>query len=119
MLSMLLGVAIVVIAAFSYHKRSSIRMQAAHQKIDELSQRMAEQEKALLKQQHLYDLDKRLANIRALYPAPAKTWTNYHQMQQDIDHLLNGWMAAFGNHTQLAYLNIITKESKLLILPNG
>ena len=59
MLIMLLGVAIVIIAAFSYHKRSSIRMQAAHQKIDELSQRMAEQEKALLKQQHLYDLDKR------------------------------------------------------------
>ena len=52
---MLLGVAIVIIAAFSYHKRSSIRMQAAHQKIDELSQRMAEQEKALLKQQQLAD----------------------------------------------------------------
>ena len=102
MLIMLLGLAIVIIAAFSYQKRSSIRLQAAHQKIDELSQRMAEQESALLKQQHLYDLDKRLATIRAQYPAPARTWTNYHQMQQDIDHLLNGWMAAFGNHTQLA-----------------
>ena len=102
MLIMLLGVAIVIIAAISYHKRSSIRMQAAHQKIDELSQRMAEQEKALLKQQHLYDLDKRLTSIRTQYPAPANTWTNSHQMQQDIDHLLNGWMAAFGNHTQLA-----------------
>ena len=102
MLIMLLGVAIVIIAAFSYQKRSSIRMQAAHQKIDELSYRMAEQEKALLRQQHLYDLDKRLSTIRMQYPAPAKTWTNYHQMQQDIDHLLNGWMAAFGNHTQLA-----------------
>ena len=49
-LIMLLGVAIVIIAAFSYQKRSSIRMQAAHQKIDELSYRMAEQESALLKQ---------------------------------------------------------------------
>ena len=102
MLIMLLGVAIVIIAAISYHKRSSIRMQAAHQKIDELSQRMSEQEKPLLKQQHIYHLDKRLTSIRTQYPAPAKTWTNYHQMQQDIDHLLNGWMAAFGNHTQLA-----------------
>ena len=92
MLSMLLGVAIVVIAAFSYHKRSSIRMQAAHQKIDELSQRMAEQEKALLKQQHLYDLDKRLNTIRTQHPTPEKTWTNYHSMQQNIDILLNGWI---------------------------
>ena len=101
-LIMILSVVIVVIALLSYRKQHSIRLHAAHQKIDELSQRMAEQETALLNQQHLYDLDKRLANIRALYPAPAKTWTNYHQMQQDIDHLLNGWMAAFGHHTQLA-----------------
>ena len=99
---MILSVVIVVIALLSYRKQHSIRLHAAHQKIDELSKRMAEQETALLNQQHLYDLDKRLANIRAQYPAPAKTWTNYHQMQQDIDHLLNGWMAAFGNHTQLA-----------------
>ena len=101
-LIMILSVVIVVIALLSYRKQHSIRLHAAHQKIDELSKRMAEQETALLNQQHLYDLDKRLANIRAQYPAPAKTWTNYHQMQQDIDHLLNGWMAAFGNHIQLA-----------------
>ena len=101
-ITMMLGIAIVIIALLSYRKQHSIRLQAAHQKIDELSERMAEQETALLNQQHLYDLDKRFANIRAQYPAPAKTWTNYHQMQQDIDHLLNSWMAAFGNHTQLA-----------------
>ena len=102
MLIMLLGVAIVIIAAFSYHKRSSIRMQAAHQKIDELSERMAEQEKALLRQQHLYDLDKRLATIRAQHPAPEKTWTNYRSMLQDIDTLLNGWITALESRTQLA-----------------
>ena len=101
-ITMMLGVAIVIIALLSYRKQSSIRLQAAHQKIDELSERMAEQEKALLRQQHLYDLDKRLTTIRMQHPTPEKTWTNYHQMQQDIDHLLNGWMAAFGNHTQLA-----------------
>lgn len=99
---MLLGVAIVIIAAFSYHKRSSIRMQAAHQKIDELSQRMAEQEKALLRQQHLYDLDKRLTTIRVQYPAPEKSWTNYRSMLQDIDTSLNGWITALENRTQLA-----------------
>ena len=102
MLIMILGVVIIVIALLSYRKQHSIRLQAAHQKIDELSQRMAEQETALLNQQHLYDLDKRLANIRTHYLTPAKNWTNYHQMLQDIDHLLNGWIAAFGNHTQLA-----------------
>ena len=102
MLIMLLGVAIVIIAAISYHKRSSIRMQAAHQKIDELSYRMAEQEKALLNQQHLYDLDKRLTSIRTQHPTPEKTWTNYHSMLQDIDSSLNGWMATLENHTQLA-----------------
>ena len=103
MLIMLLGVAIVIIAAISYHKRSSIRMQAAHQKIDELSQRMAEQEKALLKQQqHLYDLDKRLNTIRTQHPTPEKTWTNYHSMLQDIDSSLNGWMATLESRTQLA-----------------
>ena len=101
-LIMILSVVIVVIALLSYRKQHSIRLQAAHQKIDELSERMKEQETALLNQQHLYDLDKRLANIRAHHPTPTKVWTNYHQMQQDIDHLLNGWMAAFGNHTQLA-----------------
>ena len=102
MLIMLLGVAIVCIAAFSYRKQNFIRLQAAHQKIDELSQRMAEQEAALLRQQHLYDLDKRLANIRTHYLTPSKNWTNYHQMLQDIDHLLNGWIAAFEKRTQLA-----------------
>ena len=102
MLIMLLGVAIICIAAFSYRKQNFIRLQAAHQKIDELSERMAEQETALLNQQHLYDLDKRLANIRTHYLTPAKNWTNYHQMLQDIDHLLNGWIAAFEQRTQLA-----------------
>ena len=102
MLIMILGVVIIVIALLSYRKQHSIRLQAAHNKIDELSQRMAEQETALINQQHLYSIDKLLANIRAQYPTPAKTWTNYHQMQQDVDSLLNGWMAAFGIHTQLA-----------------
>ena len=102
MLIMLLGVAIVIIAAFSYHKRSSIRMQAAHQKIDELSQRMAEQEAALLRQQHLYEIDKRLATIRTQHPAPGKTWTSYNSMLQDIDNQLNNWMALFESRTQLA-----------------
>ena len=101
-LIMLLGVAIVIIAAFSYHKRSSIRMQAAHQKIDELSQRMAEQEKALLKQQHLYEIDKRLATIRTQHPTPEKTWTNYHSILQDIDTVLNGWITTLESRTQLA-----------------
>ena len=102
MLIMLLGVAIVIIAAFSYHKRSSIRMQVAHQKIDELSQRMAEQESALLRQQHLYEIDKRLATIRAQHTAPEKTWTNYRSMLQDIDNQLNNWIALFESRTQLA-----------------
>ena len=99
---MLLGVAIVGIATFSYRKQNFIRLQAAHQKIDELSQRMAEHEKALLKQQHLYDLDKRLATIRTQHPAPEKTWTNYNSMLQDIDSSLNGWMATLESRTQLA-----------------
>ena len=102
MLIMLLGVAIVIIAAFSYQKRSSIRLQAAHQKIDELSQRMAEQEKALLRQQHLYELDKRLTTIRAQHPTPEKTWTNYHYMLQDIDNQVNNWIASFESRRQLA-----------------
>ena len=102
MLIMLLGVAIFIIAAISYHKRSSIRMQAAHQKIDELSQRMAEQESALLRQQHLYDLDKRLTTIRAQHPTPEKTWVNYNSMLQDIGPQLNYWMASFESRTQLA-----------------
>ena len=102
MLIMILGVVIIVIALLSYRKQHSIRLQAAHNKIDELSQRMAEQETALLNQQHLYDLDKRLANIRTHYLTPAKNWTNHHQMLQDIDHLLNGWIAAFEKRTQLA-----------------
>ena len=102
MLIMLLGVAIVIIAAFSYHKRSSIRMQAAHQKIDELSQRMAEQEATLLRQQHLYEIDKRLATIRTQHPTPEKTWTNYNSMLQDIDTILNGWITALESRTQLA-----------------
>ena len=102
MLIRILGVAIVVIALLSYRKQSSIRLQAAHQKIDELSLRMAEQETALQRQQYLYDLDKRLANIRAQHPTPEKTWTNYHQMLQDIDTSLNGWVATFESRTQLA-----------------
>ena len=102
LLIMLLGVAIICIAAFSYRKQNFIRLQAAHQKIDELSQRMAEQEAALLKQQHLYKIDKRLTNIRAQHPAPEKTWTNYNSMLQDIDTQLNNWIALFESRTQLA-----------------
>ena len=102
MLIMILGVVIVIIVILSYRTQYSIRLHAAHQKIDELSERMKEQETALLNQQHLYDLDKRFANIRTHYLTPAKNWTNYHQMLQDIDHLLNGWIAAFEKRTQLA-----------------
>ena len=102
LLIMLLGVAIICIAAFSYRKQNFIRLQAAHQKIDELSYRMAEQEKALLRQQHLYDLDKRLTSIRTQHPTPEKTWTNYRSMLQDIDNQLNNWIASFESRTQLA-----------------
>ena len=102
LLIMLLGVAIICIAAFSYRKQNFIRLQAAHQKIDELSQRMAEQEKALLKQQYLYNIDKCLANIRTQHPAPEKTWTNYNSMLQDIDAQLNNWITSFEKRTQLA-----------------
>ena len=102
MLIMILGVVIIVIALLSYRKQHSIRLQAAHNKIDELSQRMAEQEAALLRQQHLYNIDKCLANIRAQHPAPEKTWTNYHSMLQDIDSSLNSWIAALESRTQLA-----------------
>ena len=102
LLIMLLGVAIICIAAFSYRKQNFIRLQAAHQKIDELSQRMAEQEAALLRQQHLYEIDKRLVTIRTQHPAPEKTWTNYHSMLQDIDTKLNNWIASFESRTQLA-----------------
>ena len=102
MLIMILGVVIIVIALLSYRKQHSIRLQAAHQKIDELSERMKEQETALLNQQHLYDLDKRFANIRTQHPAPEKTWTNYHSMLQGIDNQLNNWIASLGSRTQLA-----------------
>lgn len=99
---MLLGVAIVCIAAFSYRKQNFIRLQAAHQKIDELSERMAEQEAALLRQQHLYEIDKLLATVRTQHPAPEKTWTNYNSMLQDIDAQLNNWITSFESRTQLA-----------------
>ena len=102
LLIMLLGVAIICIAAFSYRKQNFIRLQAAHQKIDELSQRMAEQEVALLRQQHLYEIDKCLATIRTQHPAPEKTWTNYNSMLQDIDTQFNNWIASFESRTQLA-----------------
>ena len=102
MLIMILSVVIVVIALLSYRKQHSIRLQAAHQKIDELSQRMAEQEAALLRQQHLYEIDKRLATIRTQHPAPEKTWTNYHSMLQGIDNQLNNWITSFESRTQLA-----------------
>ena len=102
MLIMILGVVIIVIALLSYRKQHSIRLQAAHQKIDELSQRMAEQEAALLRQQHLYEIDKRLATIRTQHPAPEKTWTNYHSMLQGIDNQLNNWITSFESRTRLA-----------------
>ena len=115
-LIMTLGVVIVVIVILSYRTQYSIRLHAAHQKIDELSERMKEQETALLNQQHLYDLDKHLANIRTHYLTPAKNWTNYHQMLQDIDHLLNGWIAAFEKRTQLAEREIQFCTTYLFIL---
>ena len=101
-LIMTLGVVIVIIVILSYRTQYSIRLHAAHQKIDELSERMKEQETALLNQQHLYDLDKRLTTIRVQYPAPEKSWTNYRSMLQDIDTSLNGWITALENRTQLA-----------------
>lgn len=104
---MLLGVAIVVIFVLSSGKQSAIRLQAAHRKIEELEQRMEEQEQALSQQQCLYQLDKCFANIRAKYPMPEKNWTNYHQMKQDIDNLLNGWIAAFEDKTQLAEREVL------------
>ena len=97
-----LGVVVVLIAILSTSRQNTIRLQAANKKIDELSSRMEKQEADLLKQQCLYNLDKRLSNIRTQYSTPDKAWMNYAQLKQNLDAPLNGWITTFEGKVPLS-----------------
>jgi DNA-binding NarL/FixJ family response regulator len=97
-----LGALIMLIAIFSTSRQNTTRLQAANKKIDELSARMEKQEADLLKQQCLYDLDKRLSKIRTQHPTPAKAWMNYAQLKQDLDAPLNGWITTLEKQLPLS-----------------
>lgn len=97
-----LGALVMLIAILSTSRQNAIRLQTANKKLDELSARMEKQEADLLKQQCLYDLDKRLTNIRTQYPTPDKGWMNHALLKQDLDPALNNWITTFESQTPLS-----------------
>ena len=92
----------ILISIFSVRQQNTIRLQAAHKKMDDLFSRIEKQESALRKQQSLYDMDKRLATIHTLYPTPSKAWMKFAQLKHDLDPILNGWISTFENHVPLS-----------------
>ena len=99
---LVLGALIMLIAILSTSRQNAIRLQAANKKLDELSTRMEKQEADLFRQQCLYDLDKRLTNIRTQYPTPDKRWMNHAQLKQDLDPALNNWITTFESQVPLS-----------------
>ena len=95
-------IVIILIATFSVRQQNTIRLQAAHKKIDNLFSRIEKQESALHRQQCLYEFDKRLVTIRAQHPIPDKAWMNLNQLKHDLDPMLNGWVTTFENQVPLS-----------------
>lgn len=69
----------------------------AHKQIDDLSNRLEEQEAVQSEQQRQYDADMCLADIRAKFPKPRKQWNDYNRLKKDLNAPLQKLLCALDN----------------------
>ena len=69
----------------------------AHKQIDDLSNRLEEQEAVQSEQQRQYDADMCLSDIRAKYPKPRKQWNDYNRLKKDLNAPLQKLLCALDN----------------------
>ena len=82
-----------VIGVVVFRKRSL----NAHKQIDDLSNRLEEQEAVQSEQQRQYDADMCLADIRAKFPKPRKQWNDYNRLKKDLNAPLQKLLCALDN----------------------
>ena len=69
----------------------------AHKQIDDLSNRLEEQEAVQSEQQRQYDADMCLSDIRAKFPKPRKQWNDYNRLKKDLNAPLQQLLCALDN----------------------
>ena len=84
---------LAVIGVVVFRKRSL----NAHKQIDDLSNRLEEQEAVQSEQQRQYDADMCLSDIRAKYPKPRKQWNDYNRLKKDLNAPLQKLLCALDN----------------------
>ena len=84
---------LAVIGVVVFRKRSL----NAHKQIDDLSNRLEEQEAVQSEQQRQYDAYMYLADIRAKFPKPRKQWNDYNRLKKDLNAPLQKLLCALDN----------------------
>ncbi len=94
--------------ATSRLQETSILLQKANEKIDDLSTCIKEQESVESKPKLSY-FNKNINSIRSEFPAPNNKWNDYRRLKKDIDPWLHNWLHA------LDQLNLADREKILCV----
>ena len=92
--SIILCLVVIVLGIIWYRRRSK----TLNQQVEELQTKLEEQKEYISTQDSTFHLDKHLANIRAEYPRPRKSWNDYNELKKDLDAKLHDWLEALDAH---------------------
>ena len=90
-------------------KETTILLQEANEKIENLSTRIKKQEVVEAQPKSSYYFNKNINSIRSEFPAPSNKWNDYKRLKKDIDPWLHNWLRA------LDQLNLADREKILCI----
>jgi hypothetical protein len=90
-------------------KETTILLQEANEKIENLFTRMKEQEIAETETKISYYFNRSINTIRSEFPAPSNKWNDYQQLKKDIEPWLHNWLRA------LDQLNLADREKILCV----
>ena len=90
-------------------KETTILLQEANEKIENLSTRIKKQEVVEAQPKSDNYFNKNINSIRSEFPAPSNKWNDYKRLKKDIDPWLHNWLRA------LDQLNLADREKILCI----
>jgi hypothetical protein len=92
--SIILCLVVIVLGIIWYRRRSK----TLNQQEEDLLTKLEEQKEYISTQEYSFYLDKHLANIRAEYPRPRKSWNDYNELKKELDAKLHDWLEALDAH---------------------
>lgn len=86
---------VLIVLGILWYRRHSITV---NQQMEELQTKLEEQKEYISTQDSTFHLDKHLANIRAEYTRPRKSWNDYNELKKELDAKLHDWLEALDAH---------------------